>query len=98
VQVELLPLALHAPPHPEKCEFAPAVAVRITCSPGLKLALQVCPQSIPDGLLVTLPTPLPSKATASTGSVSKLAVAATFFVNVIWQTPTPLHAPDHPPK
>jgi hypothetical protein len=50
---------LHAPPQPVKVEFAPGVAVRVTCVPDWKLALQSVPQLIPEGLLLTVPLPLP---------------------------------------
>jgi hypothetical protein len=64
----------------------------------LKLALHAGPQSIPVGLLLTLPLPVPARVTASTGESLKVAITEAFFVNVILQTPTPLQAPDHPAK
>lgn len=63
-----------------------------------KLALQVCPQLMPEGLLVTLPLPVPLKATVSTGEVLKLAMTEVFCVKLTLQTPVPLHAPDQPAK
>ena len=41
----------HAPDQPAKVAFAPAVAVRVTDVPALKV--------VPDGLLVTVPLPEP---------------------------------------
>ena len=68
-QVGLLP---QLPPfQPAKDEFAAAVAVSVTSVPGLKLALQVCPQLMPKGLLATLPVPVPLRATVSTGEIVK---------------------------
>jgi hypothetical protein len=49
------PIPLHAPPQPERPQAAAGLAVKVTCVPGAKLTLQVEPQSIPAGELVTLP-------------------------------------------
>ena len=88
---------LHPPPlHPTKDEFAPAVAVRVTAVPEAKFALQVCPQFMPEGVLVTVPWPV--KATVSTGEVLKLAITEALCIRVTWQAPVPLQAPDHPAK
>ena len=43
------------PLHPEKVESLAAAAVSVTEVPCAKLAVQVPPQSMPDGLLVTEP-------------------------------------------
>jgi hypothetical protein len=53
---------------------------------------------IPDGLLATLPLPVPPRVTASTGKSPKVARTDVFVVNVTLQTPVPLQAPDHPAK
>lgn len=96
VQVGLL---LQLPPvQPAKDEFVAAVAVRVTGVPGAKLALQVCPQLIPDGLLATLPKPVPPNAMVSTGESLKLPVTEVFCVNVTLHASVPLQAPDHPAK
>jgi len=88
---------LHAPLHPVKIEFAPGAAVRVTLSPSLKFALQVVPQLIPLGLLVTVPVPFPPRVTVS-DDVPILKVAVTEVAAVIFtvQDPVPLHAPPHP--
>jgi hypothetical protein len=96
VQVELLPL--HAPVHPTKDELVAAVAVRVIGVLRPKLALHVDPQLIPEGLLVTLPWPLPLRVTVSTGEALKLAITEVLCVNVTLQTPVPLQVPDHPAK
>jgi hypothetical protein len=96
VQVASVPV--QPPAHPTKVEPSAAAAVRVTAVPGPKLALHVCPQLIPDGLLLTLPLPVPLRLTASTGESLKVAVAEEFWLNVILQAPTPLQAPDHPAK
>ncbi|HZU42556.1 MAG TPA: hypothetical protein VE994_07795 [Terriglobales bacterium] len=59
------PLPLHAPLQPAKTDPALAVAVSVTVVPLLKVALQVLPQEIPAGLLVTVPVPLPPGVTVS---------------------------------
>jgi hypothetical protein len=90
---------LHPPPlHPAKVEFAPAVAVSVTDVPELKFAWQVCPQLMPEGLLVTLPVPVPLKLTVSTGEALKLAVTEVFCVSDKVQTLVPLQPPDQPAK
>jgi len=95
-QVALLP---QLPPlQPAKVELVAAVAVRVIEVPGLKLALQACPQLIPDGLLLTLPVPEPLKTTVSTGEVLKFAITEVFCISVTLHTPVPLHPPDHPAK
>jgi hypothetical protein len=96
VQVALVPV--QPPAQPTKIEPTAAAAVSVTAVPGSKLAPHVCPQLIPDGLLLTLPLPEPLRVTASTGKSLKVAVAEEFWLNVILQAPTPLQAPDHPAK
>jgi hypothetical protein len=96
VQVASVPV--QPPAHPTKVEPSAAAAVRVTAVPWSKLALHVCPQLIPDGLLLTLPLPVPLRVTASTGESLKVAVTEEFWLNVILQAPTPLQAPDHPAK
>jgi hypothetical protein len=59
------PVPEHAPDHPENVLPDAGVAVSITVVPLLKLALQVCPQLIPAGELVTVPVPDPARATLS---------------------------------
>ena len=74
---------LHPPPvHPMNDEFAPAVAASVTDVPGAKLALQVCPQLMPEGLLATLPVPVPLRVTVNIGEVLKFAVTEVFCVIV----------------
>jgi hypothetical protein len=90
---------LHPPPaQPAKDEFAAAVAVSVTSVEGSKAALQVCPQLMPEGLLVTLPLPVPAEATVNTGEALKLAMTEVFCIRVTPQAPVPLHAPDQPAK
>jgi len=50
-------MPVHAPPNPEKLYPEAGVADRVTIVPSLKFAAQVVGQSIPAGLLVTVPLP-----------------------------------------
>jgi hypothetical protein len=69
---------LHVPPdHPPKIEPAAGVAVSTTCDPDGKDALQTEPQLIPEGLLVTVPLPVPLRVTVNTGGSAELKVALT---------------------
>jgi hypothetical protein len=63
LQVELLPLQL--PVHPAKEEFAPGASVRVTWVPLVKLALHEGAQLMPEGLLLTVPPPVPVAWTLS---------------------------------
>jgi hypothetical protein len=59
-------MPLHPPPdQPAKVEPVAAVAATMTCAPVSKLAVQVEPQLIPDGVLVTVPEPVPEDNTDS---------------------------------
>jgi hypothetical protein len=53
--MHVFPLALSHPLQPENCHPGAGLAVSVTCVPALKLAEQLVPQSIPEGLLVTVP-------------------------------------------
>ena len=57
------PVPVHAPPQPSKVDPLEAVAVRLTLELLAKLAMQVDPQSIPVGSLVTFPKPEPTLLT-----------------------------------
>ena len=65
VRVQLAAIPLHAPPQPDNPHAVAGVAESVTSVPALKLALQVDPQSIPAGELVTLPPGLPMAETES---------------------------------
>ena len=56
---------LQAPDQPANVEPDAAVAVSLTDVPLANLALQVDPQLMPDGLLVTVPVPVPALWTVS---------------------------------
>jgi hypothetical protein len=54
-----VPVPLQAPLQPAKVEPVAGVGVKVTTAPLVKSAEHVGPQSIPDGLLVTVPCPEP---------------------------------------
>jgi hypothetical protein len=56
---------LHPPDHPPNVTLDPGAAVSVTTVPAEKLATQVVPQLMPEGLLVMLPEPVPEVATVS---------------------------------
>ena len=60
-----LPAPLQSPPQAPNIQPPAGVAVNVTWDPALKLALQVAPQSIPEGELATLPPELPITETES---------------------------------
>ena len=90
------PVPLQSPDHPEKTAFAPAVATRLTCAPVSKTALHVVWQSIPAGVLVTVPRPVPEIDTESDPLALKLAVTELFCFRSITQFPMPAQVPLHP--
>ena len=54
------PVPVHAPVHPTKLEPVAGVGVSVTVVPSLKSLEQVAPQSMPAGLLLAVPTPVPA--------------------------------------
>ena len=97
VQVDV---PLHAPDQPANVDPAAGMAVRVTELPVAKFAEHVCPQSIPAGLLVTVPDPVPEFVTVSCagGAVAVLNPADTKVLPamVTLHAPVPLQAPPQP--
>ena len=62
-----VPVPEQSPDHPAKVLPAAGVAVSVTAVPFAKLAEQFAPQSIPAGLLVTVPVPVPVVITVKVG-------------------------------
>src|SRR6195952_3577163 len=90
---------LQAPLQPVKLEPAAATAVSVTDAPLTKLNWHVAPQSIPAGLLVTEPLPVPPFATVScTGRSVNVAVTDLATDSETMQVAVPLQAPDQPVK
>ena len=87
-----------APVHPVKSELTVGVAVSVTTVPSPKAFEQVVPQSIPAGLEVTEPVPVPvldtSKVCVPRPNVAVTECAASI---VTTQVPVPVQPdPDHP--
>jgi hypothetical protein len=59
------PAPVQGPAQAAKTEFAVGAAVSVTAVPEAKVALQVGPQSMPVGLLLTVPVPGPLRLTLS---------------------------------
>ena len=95
VTVHVAVVPVHAPDQPVKVEPAAAVAVRVTVLFWLKLVLQVAPQSIPAGLLETVPAPDPDLVIANwTGIAVNVAVTALAAVMAtVHVVVDPVHAP-----
>src|SRR6202789_2434378 len=97
VQVALVPL--HPPDHPANLEPDLAAAVSLTDVPGVNFAAHVLPQLTPEGLLVTVPAPVPALFTVSWTGAVELKVAVTVvaaFKEMVQVALVPLHPPDHP--
>ena len=93
------PVPLHAPPQPVNVVPAAGVAVSVTVLPLAKLALQVPPQLIPAGLLMTVPVPLPVLLIVSVvGAAVKVAATVCVPFMTTTQGPVPLQAPPQPAK
>jgi len=91
-------LPVQAPAQDEKVSLLPGVSLRVTGVFGGKVKLQIVGQLIPDGVLVTVPSPVPVMETVNTSPGSN--VALTFSVPVIdtVQSAVPEHAPVQPSK
>ena len=96
-----IPTPTHPPPlQPVKVEPEAADAVNVTIVFGSKLALQVALHEIPEGLLVIVPEPLPTRVTDNinvTGATANAAVtvvseSTTTVQGVLLMHPPPLHA------
>jgi hypothetical protein len=89
------PVPEQPPPlQPAKVDPTDGPAVRVTEIPFAKLALQVAPQLIPAGELVTVPPPAPALETVSVCE-ELLNVAGTFWAAFIVTTHVPV--PEQPP-
>src|SRR5207245_9219302 len=88
---------LPPPLQPVKTEPAAGLAVSVTVVPLAKLTVQVAPQSIPGGLLVTVPVPMPVVATPSAKGGGKVAVTVAADETLTAHGPAPLQPPPHHP-
>src|SRR5262245_44171686 len=91
------PVPEQAPVQPAKVEPVFAAAVSCTTVPRLKSAVQIVPQFIPVGLLVTIPIPVPVSAIVRVATLrSKPAVTDTTAFISTWHDPVPEQAPVQP--
>ncbi len=80
-------------------DAVPAVAVSATAVLRPYVPVQVAPQVMPAGVLLTVPLPLPGRATPITRLLrSKLAVTFCAALMVTAQVPVPVQAPLQPAK
>ena len=91
-------LPVQAPVHEANTSFGFAVAVRATLVSWGKVAAQVVGQSIPAGLLVTVPAPVPVMATVNVSPGVNDAVTAWAALIATVHAALPEQAPLHPWK
>jgi hypothetical protein len=90
------PVPVQAPLQPAKTEPSAALWVSVTCVPPANPAEQVSGQSIPAGVLVTLPLPVPASVTVNAKLFAlavKFAVTAVVAVIVRPHVPVPSQGP-----
>ena len=87
---------LQAPDQPAKLEFAAGVALSVTDVPDAKVPLQLWPQLIPAGLLVTVPVPGPTADTVTVPGAEKVAPTVVSAFSTTVHFPAPEQAPLHP--
>jgi len=93
------PVPLHAPLQPANVEPESGVAAKLTTVPFAKLAEHVGPQEIPEGVLATVPVPVPPLATVRVkgpGFAVKFALTDFAASMVTLHAPVPLQAPLQP--
>ncbi len=97
---QVLVVPVQAPDQPPKVEPLADAASSVTELFSAKAELQVAPQLMPDGLLTTVPLPVPALVTVSVGG-PPTNVAVTVLAVLMLTTQVlvvPVQAPDHPPK
>src|SRR5262249_2294475 len=93
-----VPVPSHPSPlQPVKWEPLVAMAVSVTLVSWSKAVRQVAPQSIPAGVLVTAPLPLPVLLTVRGTCGMKSATTGVLAVKVTVQGPVPVHPPPFQP-
>jgi len=90
-------LPLHAPPQLAKYELTPALEVKVTWVPGGNVAVHELPHVMPEGLLVTVPVPVPPRLTFNVAAVRlNAAPTAVLLLTVTVHEAVPAHVPDQP--
>ncbi len=90
-------MPVHAPLNPEKLYPAAGVVDNVTLVPSLKFDAQVVGQSIPAGLLVTVPLPTTETVNWAGPMAANVAETALLLESSSLHA-EPLHAPLKPPK
>ena len=97
-----LALPWQLPDHPEKVLGAEGASLRVTTvffgKEAEHFAVEPDRQSIPEGLLVTVPVPPPAVVTVRVSPGVKLAATVCGAVKVRWQVEAPEQAPPQPEK
>lgn len=100
--VQVLFPAQAEPDQPAKTEPDAEVAESVTEVPELNVAVQVDPQLMPVGVLLTTPLPAPAElmdnANCGGGAGTKLATTFWLELRVTLQPPLPVQLPLHPAK
>ena len=81
---------MHAPDHPANVVPSSGVAVNATAVPLGKLAVQLCGQLIPAGVLVTVPAPVPALFTVSWIGEELVAVPTVIVTDAVVVPPAPV--------
>lgn len=100
VTVQVVAKPVQAPSQPRNVEPAADAAVSVTAVFAVNVALQVVPQLIPVGELVTVPAPDPALATLSvfSGSAKSAVTFCAWFIVSVQVAVVPVQAPDQPVK
>lgn len=72
-----VPVPVHAPLHPANADTLSGLAVNVTLVPLAKLVKQRGAQEIPEGLLTTVPVPLPDSTSVTVGPLAGSTVVDT---------------------
>ena len=83
-----LPAAVQLPDQPANVEPEAAVALKVTAVLLLRIVVQVLPQLIPVGLLVTVPVPVPTRLTESVYVLMRLNTAVHVMLAFIVTLPS----------
>lgn len=95
--VQVVAVPVQPPDQLPNCTPASGAAVSTT-SPWSRVALQVLPQEMPAGALVTVPVPEPALTTLSVHCLTNAAPTLLAESIVTTHEPVPVHAPLQPPK
>jgi hypothetical protein len=84
--------------HPPNTDPEAGVSARLIAVPEAKVAEHVDPQLMPDGVLVTVPDPVPDFVNVNVNVGTNVAVTEVFEFIVTTHGPVPVHAPPLQPE